>query len=271
MKALRHAACVLLAGACLVAPQAPATSYSTDVSDLWWVPTESGWGMQLVQQGSTVFATLFVYSSTAQPTWAVATLQSHGQGSYIWSGLLYLTTGPWFGGAFNPSMVGVTQAGSVTFQLNTVTNGNLSYSINGVQVSKQVTRQTLVVDDYSGTYSIGVHMSASACTNPAGNADTAGTMNLTVSQTGGNAKLAWTFPSGAVCAYNGPYTQTGKLGAINANYTCTNGDSGQMDLFEMTNRMGMISARFSGQSTNLGCQYDGYFSGIDPTLPPQLD
>lgn len=39
----------------------------------------------------------------------------------------------------------------------------------------------------------------------------------------------------------------------------------------MTNRMGMISARFSGQSTNLGRQYDGYFSGIDPTLPPQLD
>jgi hypothetical protein len=46
---------------------------------------------------------------------------------------------------------------------------------------------------------------------------------------------------------------------------------GQLDLFETTNRAGMISARVSGQSTNLGCAYSGYFSGIDPSLPAQLN
>lgn len=272
MKALRQAACVLLVAACFLAPRAQATSYSTDVSDLWWIPTESGWGMQLVQGGSTVFATLFVYGPSGQPTWAVATLQSHGQGSYIWSGTLYVTTGPWFGGPFNPNMVAVTQAGSMTFQLSTTTIGNLTYSINGTEVTKQVTRETLVADDYSGTYTLGgVHMAASACTNPSGNGSVAGPMNLAVSQTGGNASMVWTLPSGAVCTYSGPYMQIGKMGAIIANYTCTTGELGQLTFFEMTNRMGMISGRFSGQSTNMGCQYDGYFSGIDPTLPPQLD
>ena len=271
MKSVRQVARILLAGAILLGPHAHATSYSTDVSDLWWVPTESGWGMQMVQEGSTVFATLFIYGANGQPTTAVATLQSHGHGAYIWSGLLYVTTGPWFGGVFDPTLVSVTQAGSMTFQLNTVTNGNLTYSINGVEVSKQVTRETLTLDDYTGTYTIGVHMSATACNNPSGNGDLAGTMNLAVSQTASTASLTWTFPNGAVCTYNGPYSQNGKMAAINANYTCTSGEVGQLDLFEMTNRMGMISARFAGQSTNLGCQYNGYFSGIDPTLPPQLD
>lgn len=224
MEALRRAACIVLASAWLLAPSARATSYSTDVSDLWWIPTESGWGMQLVQQGSTVFATLFVYGQSGQPTWAVATLQSHGQGSYIWSGLLYVTSGPWFGGVFNPNMVGVTQAGTMTFQLSTVTDGNLTYSINGVEVTKQVTRETLVVDDYTGAYSVGVHMSAAACTSPSSNGDIAATMNLNVSQTAGNASLTWTFLNGNVCTYNGPYTQTGKVGAVNANYTCTSGE-----------------------------------------------
>ena len=264
-------ACAFLAAAFLALPRASATAYSTDVSDLWWVPTESGWGMQLTQEGSTVFATLFVYGSTDQPTWAVATLQSHGQGSYIWSGPLYTVTGPWFGGAFDPSLVQGTVAGSMTFQLNTVSDGNLTYSINGTEVSKQVTRETLVPDDYTGSYIIGVHMQSSACLNPSANANVSGAMNLSIQQTGGNASMTWTFLSGAVCTYSGPYTQTGKLGAISASYSCTSGELGQIDLFEMTNRAGMFSARFTGQSSNTGCQYDGYFSGVDPSLPAQLD
>ena len=32
-----------------------ATAFSTDQSDLWWVPSESGWGMQLVHRGSLIF------------------------------------------------------------------------------------------------------------------------------------------------------------------------------------------------------------------------
>ena len=48
----------------------PKSSFSTDMSDLWWIPSESGWGMQLVQQGSLIFATLYIYSSNGQPVWA---------------------------------------------------------------------------------------------------------------------------------------------------------------------------------------------------------
>jgi len=271
MNALRHLGGLTVAAVLAFSPPALATSYSSDVSDLWWVPTESGWGMQLVQEGSTVYATLFIYGPTTQPTWAGATLQSHGPGSYIWSGSLYVFTGPWFGSAFNPKMVASQQAGSMTFQLNTVSSGNLTYSINGTEVTKQVTREGLVLDDYTGNYTVGTHWLATACSNQAGNGDTAGTTNLVVNQSGNNMSMTWTLLNGQVCNYSGPYTQEGKLGEFNASYSCSNGDVGQLDMFEMTNRAGMISARVSGQSTNLGCAYSGYFSGIDPTLPAQLN
>ena len=99
-------------------------------------------------------------------------------------------------------------------------------------------------------------------------------MNLVVSQTGGNMSMTWTFLHGAVCTYRGQYTQNdtqnGKLGAFSASYSCTTGEVRQLDMFEMTNQVGMIAGRIGGQSTNLGCQYSGYFSGIDPTLPVLL-
>jgi hypothetical protein len=47
-------------------------SSPADYSDLWWNSQESGWGMNIVQQGSIVFVTLFVYGPDGKPTWYVA-------------------------------------------------------------------------------------------------------------------------------------------------------------------------------------------------------
>jgi hypothetical protein len=112
------------------------TSFSTDSSDLWWNPNESGWGMQLVQQAEFIFATLFIYGADGKPTWATAQLTPIGTPS--WSGPVYVTSGPWFGGTFNPASVTVRQAGSMTFTASSVTAGTVTYSIDGVTVTKQI-------------------------------------------------------------------------------------------------------------------------------------
>jgi hypothetical protein len=70
---------------------------TTDASDLWWIPTESGWGIQLVQQETTIFATMFVYGPNKQPTWYVGLLSRDTPTTFTWTGTLYATTGPWFG------------------------------------------------------------------------------------------------------------------------------------------------------------------------------
>src|SRR5688572_19807496 len=63
--ASRLFACCALASTLLaVSPVARATDYA----DLWWVPTESGWGMQTAQQGNLLFITLYVYDTNRYPT-----------------------------------------------------------------------------------------------------------------------------------------------------------------------------------------------------------
>jgi hypothetical protein len=38
-----------------------------DVGDIWWNPNESGWGLQLSQSNTTLFATLYVYDDATFP------------------------------------------------------------------------------------------------------------------------------------------------------------------------------------------------------------
>ena len=55
---LRLAAAAFLAALAVLPAQA--TTYSTDYTDLWYNPNESGWGLNLIQQYQTMFGTLFV-------------------------------------------------------------------------------------------------------------------------------------------------------------------------------------------------------------------
>jgi hypothetical protein len=99
---------------------------------------------------------MFVYDAAHNPVWYVGTLNHQGSG-YVWTGDMYLTTGPWFGATFNPALFGGRIVGSMTWNGITVTTGTLTYSVDGVAVVKNVVRQTLVNEDYSGRYGGGLH------------------------------------------------------------------------------------------------------------------
>jgi hypothetical protein len=104
MRALRLLLASSLFALSLLAAPASATSYSTDQSDLWYIPAESGWGIQLVQRDNIIFATLFVYDAARNPVWYVGTLNPAGPG-LAWSGSIYLTTGSYFGAMpYNPAL-----------------------------------------------------------------------------------------------------------------------------------------------------------------------
>src|SRR5829696_5796423 len=51
---------------------ASATTFSVDYTDLWLVPSEAGWGLNLIHQGDTLFASLFVYGADKSPRWYFA-------------------------------------------------------------------------------------------------------------------------------------------------------------------------------------------------------
>src|SRR5262249_54507573 len=53
--------------------------------DLWWAApagVESGWGINLTQQGDTIFATWFTYAQDRSPLWLAATAVKTAQGTY---------------------------------------------------------------------------------------------------------------------------------------------------------------------------------------------
>ena len=238
-----------------------ATAFSTDQSDLWFIPSESGWGMQLVQRNSTIFSTLFVYGQNGQPTWYVSTMGSTGPNT--WSGALYATTGPWFGTVpFNSQNVVATQVGSMTWTAQTVETGNVSYTVNGVNVSKNVTRETLVNDDFTGTFGGAFHGTATSCSSSSNNATSETYAAWVVSQSGLTITFALAFQNGSSCTFVGSLSQAGQFGEIVGNYTCSSGENGTFDMFEMNAGFNAMNARLLMSSTNAGCQTTAYLGGI---------
>ena len=113
------------------------------MTSLWWNPSESGWGLNLNQQGGTMFGTLFTYDAARAPLWLVmpaGTLQADG---VSFSGDLYRTTGPAFNAEpFTPiGPANITRVGAMTVSFSQANAGTLTYTMNGVEVRKNIQRQ----------------------------------------------------------------------------------------------------------------------------------
>ena len=110
-----------------------------DYTDLWWNPSESGWGMAIAQQASVMFLAWYVYDGSGKPMWYVASnCAVSGNGC---SGTLYRTTGPAFGPTFDPGSIQVFTVGGVSLTFSDADHGTLSYTVDGVSGTKSITRQ----------------------------------------------------------------------------------------------------------------------------------
>ncbi len=114
--------------------------------DLWWAApagSEPGWGVNLTQQGQTIFATWFTYDVDQSPLWLSVTAPQSAPGTY--TGTLYRTTGPPFNATpFLPANVTATAVGSATFTFTDGNTGTFAYTYNGVTQSQPITREVFV-------------------------------------------------------------------------------------------------------------------------------
>jgi len=123
------------------APIDPAQA--TNYQGLWWrtpAGSESGWGINLTHQGSTIFATWFTYGLDGKPLWlAVAASQSAPN---VYTGELYSGTGPAYNSAkFDPAKVVATPVGSATFTFIDGNHATFDYTVSIFTQSKSLTRQ----------------------------------------------------------------------------------------------------------------------------------
>jgi hypothetical protein len=260
MRTVRLACVATMLVACCLAQSVRGTAFSTDQSDLWWNPAESGWGIQFVDRATIIFATMFVYGASNAPTWYTATLNATSTTS--WTGDLYVTSGPPFGNpAFNPAAVTIRKVGTMTWTAATVTTGKLTYTVDGVAVAKNLVRQFIAFDDYSGTFLGAFHETLTNCTNPAKNGTFEDFATITVTQAGQNVGITFVPQSGGGgCAASGTLTQDGRFGTVTSPTSC--GGPGSIVLSSMVVGPNSLIAHFESTDAANGCKTSGNFAGV---------
>lgn len=118
----------------------------TNYTDLWWNAGESGWGIALTQDHGMIFAAWYTYDAGGNPVWYVASACPLAVLPFVGeacAGDLYQVTGgtalalPW-----NEANKVVTRVGSIDFSFADANNATMSYTINGTNGVRSITRQS---------------------------------------------------------------------------------------------------------------------------------
>ena len=261
---LRRYAAVILASLGFAVP-ASATTFSIDYTDLWYnapAESQSGWGVNLIQQNEIIFTTLFVYGTDGTPRWFVGP-NTASSGANSFSGPLFTVTGSYFGAPWTGATG--TQVGNINFTFNSDSTGTLTYNVGAVTVTKSIVRQGFRNDNLSGNFIGGTTARGPACPN--------GILisgELTVNHSNPPISMSVQFVNSnqqvGQCNYTGNYSQVGSLGAINnGQYTCNIGGTpnalvGTFSIAEITNSRNGFNGRITGQDQF--CSYTGFFGGI---------
>ncbi|MGZ5571441.1 MAG: YncE family protein [Usitatibacter sp.] len=121
----------------------PVPGYQVDFSELWWTPSEPGWGLAITHQAGTMFLAWFVYDDDGKPAWYVASNCTVNVVDNACSGTLYGTSGPPGPSAtssFDPTRVKTTAVGTVNLSFTNNNTALLTYIVNGVPGFKSISR-----------------------------------------------------------------------------------------------------------------------------------
>jgi hypothetical protein len=117
------------------------TPSASNFQDLWWNPSESGWGVNLTHQGDILFGTWFTYARDGKGQWLVMSRMDRVGGSATrFAGPVYRTGGASFA-AYDPARFSIAAAGTAAFDFSGPSDATFTYTLDGVTQSKAITRQ----------------------------------------------------------------------------------------------------------------------------------
>ena len=115
----------------------PAINYT----DLWWAgEQESGWGIAVTQQSSTIFATWFTYDNAGKPLWYVAS-NCPIIGASCTSDLFQVSGGSPITSAWTAPPLTAPKVGTITFNFMGPGAADMRYTINDITSSRAISRQ----------------------------------------------------------------------------------------------------------------------------------
>jgi hypothetical protein len=87
-------------------------------TDLWWGGmSQNGWGVTLLQQGTTMFGVWYTYDANGKPMWYVMPGGTWNGAGDTYSGSIYRTSSSaWIGATYDPSKLDVVDVGTFQFK-----------------------------------------------------------------------------------------------------------------------------------------------------------
>ncbi len=242
---------------CAVLLACAGTAHATSYQDMWWNPSESGWGMNINQQGDTLFVAWFVQATDGSPTWFSSAARKTGND--IFTGPVTITRGSYFAGAWNPASVANTTAGTATFNFTDKKTLSLTYTANSATVNKTLTRFTFAAQRIAGDFYGAELGQPSNCTdntryfaNSLFRVTTTATTMSIVQETQGAAGTS-------SCTLTGAYSQVGSNVEASGNYSCTSGVTGTWRGSDGLFSDDAFSMKIAAQ--NGACRVDATYSG----------
>ncbi len=118
---------------------------SANYQGLFWnapATSESGWGLNIAHQGDSIFATWFTYDATGKQWWLSMTATKSASAPDTYTGQIIETRGPAFSASpFDPRSVTRNVVGTGTLSFSDTNTGSFTYTVNGIQQTKALTRQ----------------------------------------------------------------------------------------------------------------------------------
>lgn len=224
--------------ALLCAPRAYAQTFSIDTSTtspltgLWWNANESGWGASITQQSDKIFVAMYVYDLAANATWYTMFCTVSGtscSGDLIKNKGGVAPTAPW-----NGSGISATKAGVITLQFVSNDAATMSYTLDGLSATRQITRFVFgplppVVPGLAGTWFGAIIETRSNCTQSQNNGGRATYGQYDIGFGAGPSGAIFISLAGVTglqCTYNGNFTINGARINANGNLSCSDGKRG---------------------------------------------
>jgi len=268
---LRNIAAALVVALGFALPASAATTSGTDYTDLWWGGgSENGWGLNIIHQGSIIFATLYVYNADGSPRFFSAS-STFATGANSFSGPLYDTHGTYYAtNPYNAAAFGGTQVGTLTLNFSGPNAGTLQYNVGNTPVTKSITRFAFGPNNLTGHY-LGGMTAASFCNGVSQNSLIFDTLNVT--QSGNSVTMTVDFYNAqqvqSRCTFTGAFNQQGNIASISGGFSCvygsTPGNVGSYSITEIVMSQTGFSGKFTG-SDNFCSSHSGYFGGVKDVI-----
>ncbi len=202
---------------------------------LWWAASglESGWGMNLAQQGDQIYATWYTYDTSGKAWWLSMLASRNTPTSNAYTGTIYVDRGPPFDNYVGNANSFVAGSGTLTF--SDARNAIFAYDVNGVSQSKAIT----LFDLRTGTAPVCVYL-----------ADTPDFAATTVYQD------IWWVPNGAESGWGVNFAHQGDT--LFATWYTYNADHTPLWLSALVTRQGTSDTYAGSIYLNSGSRFDQF-------------